>query len=126
MGGRGSSSGTSVKGNKYGSQYKTVLKDGNIKFLKPKAKQPEELLETMTRGRVYVLLNSNNKPKSITYFDNKNKKSKSIDLRHRHYGKIPHTHHGYDRGSLGTTNITAKERKLIEKVNKIWDNRNKR
>lgn len=33
MGGRGSSSGISASGKKYGTQYKTLLKDGNIKFV---------------------------------------------------------------------------------------------
>lgn len=34
MGGRGASSGTSLSGRKYGTEYHTVLKSGNIKFLK--------------------------------------------------------------------------------------------
>lgn len=38
MGGRGASSGVSVKGNKYGSQYRTIFQDGNIKFVSKKHK----------------------------------------------------------------------------------------
>ena len=34
MGGRGASSGISVKGKKYGSQYRTLLTVGNVKFIK--------------------------------------------------------------------------------------------
>lgn len=33
MGGRGASSGLSVKGKPYGSEYHSVLKAGNIKFV---------------------------------------------------------------------------------------------
>ena len=36
MGGRGARSGVSLKGHKYGTDYKTVLKVGNIKFVKYK------------------------------------------------------------------------------------------
>ncbi len=35
MGGRGSSSGISVKGKKYGTEYKSLLTYGNIKFVVP-------------------------------------------------------------------------------------------
>lgn len=36
MGGRGASSGMSDEGNKYGSQYHTVLESENIKFVSKK------------------------------------------------------------------------------------------
>ena len=42
MGGRGSSSGMSVKGRKYGSQYHTVLTDGNIKFVEKNDRASEQ------------------------------------------------------------------------------------
>lgn len=123
MGGRGASSGISEKGHKYGADYKTLLKDGNIKFVRATSNKSEELLETMTKGRIYVLVNNKDELKSVIYFDKDNKKSKSIDLTHRHNGKIPHTHHGYNHGEKGTTGITNKEQKLIDKINKTWYNR---
>ena len=52
MGGRGASSGLSDKGNNYGSQYTTILKSGNIKFVSKNSRDSETLMETMTRGRV--------------------------------------------------------------------------
>ena len=33
MGGRGASSGMSVKGKPYGSEFKTIIKESNIKFV---------------------------------------------------------------------------------------------
>ena len=37
----------------------------------------DNLMETMTKGRVYVLIDKNkNTPKSIVYFDTKNKRNK--------------------------------------------------
>lgn len=125
MGGDGASSGISKKGHKYGTDYKTVFKKGNIKFVKATSNKSEELLETMTRGRVYVLVNGRNQLKSIIYFDKNNKKSKSIDLTHKHNGKIPHTHHGYAHGEKGTTGTTDIENKLIDKIKKIWYNKNR-
>ena len=55
MGGRASSSGMSVKGKPYGTEYTTLYKSGNIKFVRyndaSSAKTP---METMTRGWSYV------------------------------------------------------------------------
>lgn len=129
MGGRGASSGTSKRKDgttvKYGSEFKTVLKSGNIKFVKAKM-QNSELLETMTKGRVYVLVNKEDNPSHIVYFDNDNKRKKTIDLRHLHKGIGPHTHHGYwhneDDGAKGATRLDTKERAMVEDVLKIWYN----
>lgn len=125
MGGRGASSGISKKGHKYGTDYQTILKMGNIKFVKSINNKSEELLETMTKGRVYVLVNNRNQLKSIIYFDKNNKKSKSIDLTHKHNAKKPHTHHGYIHGEKGTTGTTDIENKLIGNIKKIWYNKNR-
>lgn len=125
FGGRGASSGISEKGNKYGSQYKTIKKVENIKFLKAKHKNAESLFETKTKGRIYVLINDKDKITKIYYYDN-NKRKKSIDLLHSHEDMIPHTHHGYvhneNDGKKGATALTNKEKKMVEKVYKIWYN----
>ena len=126
MGGRGASSGMSDKGNPYGSQYDTILKDGNILFVKLKPGQKESLLETMTKGRVYVLVGDKGL-KSIIYFDKNNKRSKRVDLDHSHAGKKPHTQHGYygndgDNGKTGATNLTTDEKKMVVRVLNLWDN----
>ena len=52
MGDRGASSGVSIKGNRYGSQYRTIAKSGNIIIVEAAEDNVEPLLETMTRGRV--------------------------------------------------------------------------
>lgn len=129
MGGRGASMGTSKRGNKYGSQYKTVLQSGNIKFVEPRPGATESLLETMTRGRVYVLVGDKGL-KNITYFDNNLKKTKRIDLDHSHKGLKPHVQHGYYSNEIdvktgvkkGATKLTTKEQKMVDRVNKLWDN----
>ena len=125
MGGRGASSGVSAKGNKYGSQYKMVTQRGNIKILEPRQGNEEPLIETMTRGRVYGLLNSKGNLGSIVYFDNDGKRSKRIDLDHSHKKMKPHTQHGYLNegydGKKGASRLTPQEKAMVDRVVKIWE-----
>ena len=130
MGGRGASSGISDKENKYGSQYHTILQSGNIKFVAKNKRTSEPLMETMTKGRIYVTVGGNDLLE-ITYFDKENKRYKTIGLDHPHKGIQPHTHHGYfhneNDGSAGAAEPTPAEKKIIAKVKKSWYNyRNKR
>lgn len=137
MGGRGASSGISVYGKKYGTEYHTIkakdengqdvyLKSGNIKFImqnkKGSAKTP---METMTQRRVYVLVGkdkTNIVPKSIVYFDARLKRNKQVDLTLPHNGKMPHTHLGYEHAENGTRGLTPKEKRMVARVKKLWDN----
>jgi hypothetical protein len=125
MGGRGASSGISVSGNTYGTQYEALSKSGNVKFVKKINRQSEPLMETMTKGRVYAVTGKDG-PTEITYFDNDGKRIKTIHLDHYHKGMKPHTHHGYfhseNDSKKGAANLTSKERALVEKVNKVWYN----
>ena len=128
MGGRGASSGISDKGKKYGTEYKTLLKASNIKFLKYKdSKSSKTPMETMTKGRVYVTVNNKNQLVAISYYDNNGKRTKQIDLTHYHK-KIRgnHTHSGYEHDENGTRRATTEEKKIIEYVNKIWYDKNKK
>ena len=128
MGGRGASSGTSVKGNRYGSQYRTVYQSSNIKFVTKNARDSETLMETMTRGRVYVHVEGDDL-KSIVYFDNENKRTKQIDLDHPHrpYFASSHTHHGYlhneGDSQKGAANLTSEEQQMVERIKSLWENR---
>ena len=114
-------------GKKYGTEYSTVLKAGNIKFIvQTSGKSAKTPMETMTKGRVYVLVNEKfNQPVSITYHDSKNKRCKQIDLLHIHNGKKPHAHIGYFHDEHGTRNLTPKEKKFIDNILKIWYSKNK-
>lgn len=124
MGGRGASSGISKKGKKYGSEFSTLLKSGNIKFVKYNdSKSAKSPMETMTKGRVYVTVNSENKLKFITYYDTKGKRTKQIDLDRPHDKKSIHTHHGYEHAEFGTTGLSTKEKNMVKRVMEIWNNR---
>lgn len=82
-------------------------------------------METMTKCRVYVTLGSNGKPKYIFHHNKHNKHFKQIDIdRPAHIidGKkeLPHTHRGYVHDEKGTRVPTLKEKKLIERVKRVW------
>lgn len=130
MGGRGAASGMSIDKNgkpknKYGSQYHTVLESGNIKFVTKNSRTSETLMETRTKGRVYVTVGGN-ELQSITYFDTENKRSKTINLDHKHNGETPHVHHGYlhneNDGPKGATRLNDKEKRMVDRVRKLWNN----
>lgn len=125
MGGRGSSSGISSNSSEYGTQYRTILEDGNIKFVNKYNRTSETLMETMTPGRVYVTVGGKDLLQ-IIYFDTTNKRTKTIDLSHTHDGKKPHVHHGYEHnendGKKGYTNLQEKEKRMVERIKKIWNN----
>jgi hypothetical protein len=125
MGGRGASSGISVKGNEYGTQYRTLLTSGNIVFVTKEGRSSEPLMETMTKRRIYVTVGGNDLI-SITYFDKNNKRSKTIHLNHPHKGMKPHTHHGYlhseNDGPKGASNLSNDEKKMVDLVNQLWHN----
>lgn len=128
MGGRGSSSGISAKGKAYGTEFSTLLKVSNIKFVRYNdslaAKTPQE---TMTKGRVYATVNKEDVVTSIVYYDNEGKRRKSIDLTHAHNQiKGAHTHHGYNHSEYGTTRLTQEEQKIVDFVKKVWSNRHKK
>lgn len=127
MGGRGASSGVSVSGKRYGTEFSTVYKSGNIKFVRyndnTAAKTP---METMTKGRVYVTVTNDNLLKSITYYDRNGLRTKQIDLDKQHKGMQPHTHHGYfhneNDSSKGAANPTTEEKNMVDRVTKLWYN----
>lgn len=132
MGGRGASSGISDKGKVYGTEYSTLLKSENIKFVKyidsKSAKTPQE---TMTKDRVYVTVNENGDLKAVTYYDKSGKRTKQIDISgkpHKIDGKLvlPHVHYGYVHDEKGTFKPSKGERDIIDKVIQLWNNKRKR
>ncbi len=126
MGGRGASSGVSKQKNKYGSQYSKVYESGNIKFVTKNSRDSETLMETMTKGRVYVHVEGSD-IKSVVYFDKNNKRAKQVDLDHAHKGYSPHVHRGYFHNENDSRDqrvaLTPKEEKMVERIIKTWNNR---
>lgn len=126
MGGRGAASGMSDKGRPYGSEYSTVFQSGNIKFIKKNEGSATAPLETMTKGRVYVTLGSDNVPRFISYHDKTNGRKTTIDLIVPHNGEIPHAHNGYfhneNDSKKGYSKLTTKQRKMVDRINELWLN----
>lgn len=114
MGGRGADSGISDKGIPCGKEYTSVLKSSNIKFVKKNDESASAPLETMAQRRVYVTVTQDDKLKSITYYDNHNKRFKQIDLDHHH--KIncnlekSHTQYGYYRNGKAIISQTKEQK----------------
>lgn len=130
MGGRGSSFGVSNKGMPYGTEFKSVLHVGNIKFVKHLNGSATNPMKTRTKNRVYVSVNKNNKIKAISFYKNE-KRYKQIDISGKpHYidGKpvLPHTYYGYVHSENGTFEPTKREMKIIENVKKTWNNEKRR
>ena len=125
MGGRGASSGMSEKGKPYGSEFRTLLKAGNVKFVKQNAAlNAKDPLETMTKGRIYAAINDEGKINAISYYGADGKRVKTINLLHSHEQfKGVHTHIGYYHDEGGTRALTADEKKLVAFVKKAWYNR---
>ncbi len=126
MGGRGASSGMSEKGKPYGSEFRTLMQAGNIKFVKQNtATNAKDPLETMTQGRVYATINRDNKINAISYYSENGKRIKTINLLHSHERfNGEHTHIGYYHDEGGTRGLTVSEKKLVAFVKKAWYNKN--
>ena len=66
-----------------------------------------------------------------TFYDNNGKRTKQIDLQKAHKGIKPHTHHGYEHNEndseKGASKLSTEERKMVDRINKIWyNNRSKK
>ena len=124
MGGRGSSAGISVSGKIYGTEYKSVLTYGNIKYVVHIGNSATAPMETMTKNRVYVTITPKGNLKCISYYDKSNKRKKQIDLDKPHRNVVPHTHHGYihkeNDSAKGYSNLTIKEKTMVKLVNEVW------
>ena len=122
MGGRGAASGMSNNGNKYGTQYRTLLHEGNIKFVTKISRQSETLMETMTAGRVYVEVGGKDLLRIVS-FDEKNKRSHVIEVDKR-TGKW-HVHNGYFHSEKGESRhepLSDEDEKMLAKVKSLWHN----
>ena len=127
MGGRGSSTGVSDHGIPYGREYHSLLTVGNIKFVVKLSGSTTAPMETMTKGRVYVTISPKGELKFISYYDNKNRRSKQIDFEVAHNGILPHTHHGYNHnefdGKKGCCKLTTKEKAMLNRVIRSWNDK---
>lgn len=130
MGSRGASSGIYTlkkKRVKYGGEYHTVYQYRNIKFVKVNEGSNTAPMETMTNGRIYVTVGNKDSLKSISYYSASGKRTKQIDLDHLHTVNgeriQPHVHLGYNHNELGDRDLNKKEKRMVARVLKIWNNR---
>ena len=119
----------SDKGKPYGTEYETLYQSGNIKYVRYKDGSTTAPMETMTKNRIYATIDRKGNVKHISFHGKENKRRKQIDLDHYHTvnGKKekPHSHYGYLHDENGTRKPDASDRAIIDKVNRIWQNKGK-
>lgn len=126
MGGRGSASGVSLSGKRYGTEYKTILHYDNVKFvvLTDSKKSANAPLETMSssKGRIYVTINDEEKIKALTYYDRQGQRYAEIhDIPHN--GLVPHVHIGYigKHDDKNTFSLSKKMQNDLATAKRIWN-----
>lgn len=127
MGGRGSSSGISDKGKKYGTEYKAVAQFGEIKVVRVKGSGSVTApIETITKNRVYATIDKKGDIKHITFYDTYGERVKQIDVKGRpHNGIMPHSHLGYEHNEMGDRQLTDKEHSYVNELLKKMGNKEK-
>ncbi|MCD8368269.1 MAG: hypothetical protein LUC48_09655 [Clostridiales bacterium] len=125
MGGRGAASGNGK--HPYGTEFQSLLEYENIKFVKQTSgRNAKDPLETQTKGRVYVTVNARGELNSINFYDDSGRREKSINLSGHGEGKDIHVHLGYYHSENGERPPNPSEIAIVEKIRRIWYNRNNR
>ena len=113
---------------KYGKEYDVYAQDGNVKYIKPNIGEFKTPKETISKNRVYAVLDDQNDVKSIVFFDRYGEREKQIDVKGKpHNGKLPHVHIGYEHNEIGDRgNLTEKEASIVLRILNTWERRRKR
>ena len=127
-GGRGSSSGFSMDKNgnlkhKYGTQYHTVYRDGDVEFVQKNKRQSEPLMETMANGRIYAEVGGKDIIRIIR-FDADNKRNRVIE-KDKRTGEW-HVHSGYLHTEYSEKHreiLNHQDRELLDGILRMWSNR---
>ena len=94
-------------------------------FVRKRNEADESLMESKTPNRVYGLIDQHNNLKSIIYTDKNGLRTKQIDIDGRHGGDA-HVHRGYfhneNSPNKKPTGLLSEERKMVERLRRIWDN----
>lgn len=127
MGSRGASSGISDTGKRYGSEFHTVVQDGNVKYIKYNGNETTAPMETRTRGRIYAVLDKNNDVKFIAFYDAEGEREKQIDVKGKpHNGLLPHVHEGYEHNEIADRDLNDDEKNKVHEILSTWERRRKR
>lgn len=115
------------KKTKYGTEFVTKYEYKNIKFIRPVSGSTTAPKVTQKENRIYVTLNQDEEIKFIDFYS-RGRRYKHIDVDriHKINGKpvTNHVHLGYYHNEDGDREATPTEKKFVEMVKKIWQNRN--
>ncbi|MDR0514643.1 MAG: hypothetical protein LBG81_05725 [Coriobacteriaceae bacterium] len=121
MGGRGAASYSSKL--PYGSEYREVHAFGNVKFLRKNDDSASPPMETRSSssGRVYATVNNRDRIKHVTYYDEKGKRKRQIDIEFKNERYDIHVHRGYERPERDKRwPLTKHEEKKLERIQAEW------
>ncbi len=92
-----------------------------MKLVVGNGKDAETLVETMTPGRMYALVNGKNgNLKSVMFFDPGLMRTRRIDLDHYHLKAKPHVHDGYLEGTFRAS-LSDEERSAVDRAISLWE-----
>ena len=103
--------------------YSTVAREGDLKVVVLNATEnqikPIEL--SNSANSIYAIKNDKGKITSINFFDEDKRKTKQIDLKHKHQGMIPHVHefHGEKYHPSSARPCNKEEQELISKAKEL-------
>ena len=104
----------------YGTEFTTLLQDGNVKFVR--VANPEESSripqETRTQGRVYAVVSHKGDLTSVATYDAHGKRKTQIEWHHAHGNLKPHVHDYNDH--VTARRETAQETALRQRLERRW------
>ena len=103
--------------------YSTIARDGDLKIvtLNTSENQIKPIELANSANSIYAVKNDKGKITSINFFGEDKKKTKQIDLQHKHQGIIPHTHefHGEKYHPSTARACTMEEMAIIAKAKEL-------
>lgn len=103
--------------------YTTIAREDNLKVvaLNENENQIKPIELANSPNSIYAIQNNKGEITSINFFDEAKRKTKQIDLKHKHQGMIPHVHefHGEKYHPSSARPCNKEEQELISKAKEL-------
>ena len=109
--------------------YKTIMRDGNVRFVIQKDSKSVKTPEmSNSKSAVYATLSKMGDIQSVTFYNSQRKLYRQIDFLHSHDGMKPHVHE-IDTSSKNlrsgqTRDLKKSEKNKIEKIKRFYTKHN--